>query len=107
MRAVHGILAGLALLGAGCVSMTPEQRLSHEIFLDAAGHCESRYHTLHVDQVDLDGNLKVHADAESRGEIRQFTACYRDTIRDRADSLKKSGKTVPDLLMKEPDVELD
>ena len=57
MRTVHGILAGFALLGAGCVSMTPEQRLSHEIFLDAAGHCESRYHTLHVDQVDLDGNL--------------------------------------------------
>jgi len=107
MRAAQVILAGLALLGAGCVSMTPEQRLSHEIFLDAAGHCESRYHTLHVDQVDLDGNLKVHADADTRSEIRQFTACYRDTIKDRVDSLRKSGKPVPDLLTKEPDIELD
>ena len=107
MRAAQVILAGLALLGAGCVSMTPEQRLSHEIFLDAAGHCESRYHTLHVDQVDLDGNVKVHADADTRSEIRQFTACYRDTIKDRVDSLRKSGKPVPDLLTKEPDVELD
>src|SRR6266571_2216573 len=107
MRTAHVIFAGRALLGAGCVSMTSEQRLSHDIFLDAAGHCESRYHTLHVDQVNLDGNLKVHADVDSRGEIRQFTACYRDTIKDRANSLKKSGKTVPDLLMKEPDVELD
>ena len=107
MRTAHGILAGLALLGAGCVSMTPEQRLSHDIFLDAAGYCESRYHTLHVDQVDLDGNVKVHADADTRAEIRQFTACYHDRIKDRVDSLKKSGKTVPDLLTKEPDVELD
>ena len=57
-------VAGLALLGAGCVSMTPEQRLSHEIFLDAAGHCESRYHTLHVDQVDLDGNVSPPATVE-------------------------------------------
>jgi len=107
MRAAQVIFAGLALLGAGCVSMTPEQRLSHEIFLDAAGHCESRYHTLHVDQVDLDGNVKVHADADTRSEIRQFTACYRDTIKDRVDSLRKSGKPVPDLLTKEPDIELD
>jgi hypothetical protein len=107
MRAVQVILAGLALLGTGCVSMSPEQRLSHEIFLDAAGLCESRYHTLHVDQVDLDGNVKVHADADTRAEIRQFTACYHDSIKDRVDSLRKSGKTVPDLLTKEPDVELD
>lgn len=107
MRTVHGILAGLALLGAGCVSMTPEQRLSHEIFLDAAGHCESRYHTLHVDQVDLEGNLKVHADADSRGEIQQFVACYRATIKERADGLRKAGTGVPDLLLKDPDVELD
>lgn len=107
MRAVHGFLAGIVLLGLGCVSMTPEQRLSHEVFLEAAGHCEGRYHTLHVDQVDLDGNLKVHADADSRAEIRQFIACYRETIKDRADSLRKSGKPVPDLLMKDPDVELD
>ena len=107
MRGVHGILTGLALLGAGCVSMTPEQQLSHEIFVEAAGHCESRYHTLHVDQVTVDGSLKVHADAESRGEIRQFTACYHETIKERADSLKKAGKSVPDMLMSEPDVELD
>ena len=107
MRAVRGFLAGLVLLGAGCVSMTPEQRVSHGVFVDAAGQCESRYHTLHVDQIDLDGNLKVHADADSRGEIRQFIACYRATIKDRADDLKKAGKGVPDLLLKDPDVELD
>jgi hypothetical protein len=107
MRAVHGFLAGLVLLGAGCASMTSEQRLSHEVFLEAAGHCENHYHTLHVDQIDLEGNLKVHADAESRGEIRQFIACYRATIKDRADDLRKAGKGVPDLLLKDPDVELD
>src|SRR5215470_12378684 len=107
MRGIHEMMAGVALLGAGCSSMTPEQQLSHEIFVEAAGHCESRYHTLHVDQITLDGGLKLHADADSRGEIRQFIACYREAIKERAESLKKAGKSVPDTLMSEPDVELD
>jgi hypothetical protein len=107
MRGALGILAGIALFGAGCASMTPEQQLTHDIFMEAAGHCESRYHTIHVDQVALDGSVKVHADADSRGEIRQFTACYRDTVKDRVESLKKAGKPVPDMLMKDLDVELD
>jgi hypothetical protein len=47
----------LALAGAGCVTLTPEQKLSHELFVEASGECESRYHTIHVDLVGLDGSL--------------------------------------------------
>src|SRR5262249_12275889 len=57
----------VALVGAGCAAnLTPEQTAMHEIFLDVAYQCESRYHTIHVDQADLEGGLQIHADADSR-----------------------------------------
>ena len=97
----------LGLLGAGCATMTPEQKLAHEIFVEAANQCESRYHTIHVDQVDLDGGLKLHADADSRGEYRPFVACYHEGLKARAEARRKAGQPVPDALMQEHDVELD
>ena len=99
--------AGLGLAGAGCVTMTPEQKMAHELFVQAAGKCESRYHTIHVDQVSLDGSLQVHADAESRGEIRAFVACYHEALKAVAESRRKAGLTVPDTLTQEHDVELE
>ena len=99
-------LVVLALAGAGCVSMTPEQKLVHELFVEAAGKCESRYHTIHVDQVGLDGSLQIHADAESRGEYPGFVACYHDALKASAEKLRKAGQLVPDALTQEHDVEL-
>jgi hypothetical protein len=97
----------LALAGAGCVTLTPEQKLSHELFVEAAHQCESRYHTIHVDQIDLEGSLKLHADAESRSEYRPFVACYHDALKARAEARRKAGLPVPETLMHEHDVELD
>ena len=58
------VLAG-ALLGVGCAAhMTPEQKMAHELFVQVAGSCENRYHTIHVDQIDSEGSLKIHADAQ-------------------------------------------
>ena len=96
------------VLGAGCAAaMTPEQKLSHEIFVEAAHQCESRYHTIHVNQVDLEGGVKIHADADSRTEYRAFVSCYVEGLKARAEARRKAGLPVPEALTREPDVELD
>jgi len=101
------IVVGL-FLGMGCAAnMTPEQKALHEIFLDTAYRCESQYHTIHVDQIGLDGGLQIHADADSRTEYRAFVACYIDGLKARAEVLRKAGQPVPEGLTREPDVELD
>jgi hypothetical protein len=98
----------MALLLVGCASaMTAEQKRLHEIFVEVAHRCESRYHTIHVDQIDLDGGLKIRADADSRSEYRQFVSCYLEGLRIRAEALRKAGQDVPEGLTREPDVALD
>jgi hypothetical protein len=104
---VHWIWISLALVGAGCVSMTPEQKIVHEIFVEVASECESHYHTIHVDQVGLDGGLSIHADADSRGQYRAFVSCYHEGLKTRADVRRKAGQPVPETLMQDHDVELD
>jgi len=96
----------LGLAGAGCATLTPEQKMVHELFVEAAVKCESRYHTIHVDQVSLDGSLQIHADAESRGEYAGFVTCYHEALRAVAESRQKAGLPVPDVLTQEHDVEL-
>ena len=97
----------VALVGAGCANLTPEQKAMHELFLDVAYQCETRFHTIHVDQVDLEGGVQIHADADSRTEYRPFVACYSEGLKARAEALRKAGKPVPDALLREPDVQLD
>lgn len=103
----HGTWIVLALAAAGCVTLTPEQKVSHELFVEASSQCESRYHTIHVDLVGVDGSLQIRADAESRTEYRPFIACYHDALKSRAEARRKAGLPVPDALMQEHDVELD
>lgn len=97
----------MLLFGAGCVTLTPEQKLAHEIFVEVAYQCESRYHTIHVDQIDLEGGLSIHADADSRGEYQAFVACYHEGLKARAEGRRKAGLDVPEALTRMPDVELD
>ena len=97
----------IVILGAGCVTLTPEQKLAHQIFVEAAHQCESRYHTIHVDQIDLEGGLQIHADADSRGEYRAFVACYHEGLQARAEARRKAGLDVPEMLTRAPSVELD
>jgi len=98
-----------ALLLARCATaMTPEQKMLQEIYVEVAHQCKSRFHTIHVDQVDLDGGgLKIHADADSRSEYRGFVTCYTDGLKARAEARRKAGQEVPEALVREPDVELD
>lgn len=97
----------LTLAAAGCVTMTPEQKMVHENFVEAAHECQDRFHTIHVDQIDLDGSVKIHADAESRSEYRPYVACYHEALKSRAEGRRKAGLPVPDALLQEHDVELD
>lgn len=102
------ITVAALVLGTGCVAvMSPEQKMTHEIFVEAAHQCESRYHTIHVSQVDLEGSVKIHADADSRSEYRAFVSCYVEGLKARAEARRKVGLPVPEALTREPDVELD
>jgi hypothetical protein len=102
-----GLLVTTVLVAAGCVTMTADARLRNEIFWDAARECEGRYRTLHLDQIDTGGNITMHADAESRSELRPFTECYRQAVRRRIEERRQAGLPIPETLEKEPTVELD
>ena len=106
-RMTRGACAGLSLLAAACMTMTPEQKLVHQHFVDAAVQCESRYHTIHVDQIDLDGGLKIHADADSRTEYRAYVSCYHDALKTKAAAMRQAGQPVPEALLQDHDIELD
>lgn len=101
-------LCMLALLFvAGCATMTPEARLRSEIFWDAAKACESRYRTLHIDRIDSEGNVSMHADAESRMDVPRFNECYRAGLRAHIEDRRRAGLTVPEMPTQEPTAELD
>jgi hypothetical protein len=96
------------LLTAGCAStMSPEARLRNEVFWDAARECESRFHTLHLDRIDIGGGITMHADAETRSELEPFLQCYRQTVRDRVEQRRQAGLPIPDTLTEEPTAEID
>ena len=99
------VLAPLVLLWSGCATWARDVRT--EIYWDAAVQCESRYRTLHVDRVDMDGTVTLHADAESRHELAPFTDCYRKAVQARIERRRQAGVEVPDTLNREPTVEVD
>ncbi len=107
MRSPVGPCILALLFAAGCETMTPDARLRHEIFWEAAKACESRYRTLHIDRIDTDGNVSLHADAESRVELPAYNACYRDGVRAQIEARRKAGLTVPEMPQQEPTADLD
>jgi hypothetical protein len=100
------VISGLLCFPA-CATMTPEARLKDEIYWEAAKECESRYRTLHLDRIDLDGSASMHADAESRHELPAFNECYRQGVRTRAEKRRQAGLPVPETLNQEPTADLD
>lgn|SRR5262245_10443695 len=105
-RSIFVILSAL-LFSAGCQSMTPEARARADIFWDAAKACETRYRTLHIDRIDPDGNVNMHADADSRQELPAFNECYRQGIQAQIEARRKAGQTVPEMPPGEPTADLD
>jgi len=105
---VRLLLAATALCAmTGCATTTPEARLTNEIYWDAAVECESRYRTLHLDQIDREGNVTMHADAESRHELRPFIECYQTGVRARIDQRRRTGQPLPDSVNESPAAEID
>jgi hypothetical protein len=107
MHPVVGLSILVLLFALGCETMTPDARLREEIFWDAAKACESRYRTLHIDRIDREGNITMHADAESRMDLRPFNACYQGGIRARLEHRRRAGLDVPEMPAQEPSAELD
>ena len=95
------------LFAAGCESMGHDTRLRSEIFWDAAKACESRFRTLHIDRIDSDGNVSMHADAESRMDLPPFNECYRRELQMQIEHRRNAGLTVPEMPQQEPTAELD
>jgi len=96
-------VAIVALLCCACAGMA-ESRARGEVYWGAAKTCEGRYRTIHIDRIDSEGNVKAHADAETRSELQAFTTCYRDEM---SKAREKGGPGVPAGMNKEPDVDLD
>jgi hypothetical protein len=91
------------------VRLEPESRLRNDVFLDvywnAPRECESRYHTLHVERIGVDGSLSVSAAAESRAEAQRFRECYWDGVRERVEQRRAAGLIVPGDINLHPDIE--
>jgi len=107
MRPLSSFFISIVLLAAGCESMTSGRTLRGEIYWGAATACESRYRTLHIDRIDMDGNVSMHADAESRMDLRPFNECYREELRTQVEKRRQAGLTVPEMPQQEPTAGLD
>ena len=108
MRTLAILFMATVTLIAGCAgAMSPGAKLRNEVFWEAATQCENRYRTLHLDRIDIDGRITMHADAESHGELEAFTKCYRQAVSDRVDRRRRAGLSIPDELTVAPTVELD
>lgn len=108
MRTLAIRLMATVTLVAGCAAtMSPEARLRNEVFWEAATRCESKYRTLHLDRIDIDGGITLHADAETRSELQPFKECYRKAVSDRVEQRRRAGLPVPAELTVEPSVDLD
>jgi hypothetical protein len=102
------MLVTAAMVLAGCASnMSPEAKLRNDVFWEAATQCESKYRTLHLDRIDIDGGITMHADAETRSELQPFKDCYRQAVKDRIEKRQKAGLPIPAELNVEPTVDLD
>ena len=95
------------LLSAACLTMSPEDKARNEIYWDAAKLCEARYRTLHIDRIDSDGNISMHADADSRQELPAYNECYHQAIKADIEARRKKGLVVPEMPAQEPSADLD
>jgi hypothetical protein len=105
------LVAGALLLVGGCMSLSPEERLrwdlSDEIYATSARECAQRYGTIRVTRVAVNGDLQGDTAADSKSEIRQFSACYWEGIQTRVNKRQEKGQPVPEPFNLKPEVDLD
>lgn len=68
---------------------------------------EGKYRSLHVDRVQMDGDLSLKANADSRIDAAAFRQCYRDGIRDRVERRRQAGPPVPETVNMTPSDTVD
>jgi|SRR5262245_34361263 len=107
MRLAVMIMMIGGLVCAACASMSPDAKVRNDIYWDAAKECEGRFRTLHLDRIDKEGNLSMHADAEGRQELPGFNTCYRAAVKQQVERREKAGATIPEGLNREPSADLD
>jgi hypothetical protein len=111
IRASHILVAGIVLLAGGCAPLSPEEKLRwdlmEDVYWDAAHECAGHYYTVRLARVSRDGDLQVDLAAESRSELRQFTACYWEGIRQRVDARRQKSLPVPEPFNLQPGVDAD
>jgi hypothetical protein len=111
MKAIRGAFLGALVLIAGCAPLTLEEQLRREVMVDvywaSARECVRQYSNLQLDRMQLNGDLSVSAAAESRFDRLPFTACYHEAIVKRIAQRRAAGKTVPEDIGIEPEVDLD
>ena len=96
----------VSLIVSGCVTGATGS-LQTEVYWDAAVECEARYRTLHLDRVDSDGTVTMHADADTRQDLHPFIACYQKAVQARIDRRRQAGLPVPGGFNEHPTAELD
>jgi len=107
MRFFVAITLTCGLACTACVSMTPDQKIRNDLYWDAAKDCEGQFRTLHLDRVDPEGNVSLHADAETRQELPGYNACYRAAVKKLIERRKQGGLAIPEGVNEEPTADLD
>ncbi len=78
-----------------------------EIFFDAARECEGRFRSLHIQSVDVEGDLALNVDAGQSQEVPAFRQCYWQAIGQRVEHRRQAWLPVPDSLKLTPSVDYD
>jgi hypothetical protein len=107
---INGSLATIALgilvLAGGCAGTT-QNTGAFGIYWDASRECESRYRSLRVHRIDVNGDLTVSADLDLPSELAAFTRCYREQIQQGAARWQQAGQALPETFNQSPTVEID
>ncbi|MFI5338201.1 MAG: hypothetical protein ACHQ5A_15540, partial [Opitutales bacterium] len=76
-----------------------------EIFFDAARECEGRFHSLHIQSLNVEGDLVLDVDAGQNHDVPAFGRCYWQGIGQRVERRHQAGLPVPNSLNLKPPVD--
>jgi len=79
MTQLSRLLLVLALLGAGCATMSPQETALRELMWHAATGCATG---TAITVTDIDSYGRVHYSTRGMSEVPQFTACYSQRSRE-------------------------
>lgn len=84
---VVACLWGAWLLVPACATVSSEQSEQNDLLWQAAQECQARYPGIELSHIGPDGRLSFRYAEDSRPDLEQFQACYRE----RAESVQLAG----------------